>query len=299
MNTLVHSPLAYAGSKHRVLPWLLPLFPRHINGFVDLFCGGANVVANMADCGPRYANDANPAIISIWQTLQHYDPACLEREVDRLIARWGLDSHDPATFNRYRDWYNTHGGTPVELFVLAVHSFSKQIRFNSAGAYNSSSGKTHHWFTPTVRENLRAFIPRIHDVEFTCRDFTTFDFTKLNMDGFVYADPPYTLGTAVYNDRPHGTHSWTVDDDRRLFNLLNGLNARGIRFTLSNVMEHKGRINEPLQKWVEEQDLLVHPIGIDYNQCNYHYRADNRQHPTREVLVTNYQPNGFSQDTLF
>ena len=103
MNTLTHSPLAYAGSKHRALPWLLPLFPRHINGFVDLFCGGANVVANMVDCGPRYANDANPAIISIWQTLQHYDPACLEREVDRLIARWGLDSHDPAMFNRYRD----------------------------------------------------------------------------------------------------------------------------------------------------------------------------------------------------
>lgn len=162
---------------------------------------------------------------------------------------------------------------------------------------NSSSGKTHHWFTPTVRENLRAFIPRIHDVEFTCRDFTTFDFTKLNMDGFVYADPPYTLGTAVYNDRPHGTHPWTVDDDRRLFNLLDGLDARGIRFALSNVMEHKGRINEPLRAWVQSRGLLVHDINIDYASCNYQNR--NRRHATQEVLVTNYRTDGFSQDTLF
>ena len=297
MNTLTHSPLAYAGSKHRALRWLLPLFSRDINGFVDLFCGAANVVANMADCGPRYANDANPAMIDIWRTLQHYDPAGLEREVDRLIARWGLDSHDPATFNRFRDHYNTCGGSPVELFVLAVHSFNQQIRFNSAGAYNSSSGKAHHWFTPTVRENLRAFIPRIRDVEFTCSDFTVFDFTRLNADGFVYADPPYTLGTAVYNDRPHGTTPWTVDDDRRLFTLLDELGAHGIRFALSNVMEHKGRINEPLQEWVESRGLLVYGINIDYASCNYQNR--NRQHATQEVLVTNYRPDGFSQDTLF
>ncbi|WP_423219575.1 DNA adenine methylase [Bifidobacterium animalis] len=103
-------------------------------------------------------------------------------------------------------------------------------------------------------------------MEFTCRDFTTFDFTRLNASGFVYADPPYTLGTAVYNDRPHGTHSWTVDDGRRLFNLLDRLNARGIRFDLSNVMEHKGRIDEPLQEWVENKDCssiqLALPITI-------------------------------------
>ena len=299
MNTLVHSLLAYAGSKHRALRWLLPLFPRDINGFVDLFCGAANVVANMDGCGPRYANDANPAMISIWRTLQHYDPAGLEREVDRLIARWGLDPHDPATFKRFRDHYNTCGGSPVELFTLAVHSFNNQIRFNQAGDYNSSSGKGKHWFTPAVRENLRAFIPRIRDVEFTCSDFTVFDFTKLNADGFVYADLPYTLGVAVYNDRPHGTTPWTVDDDRRLFNLLDELGAHGIRFALSNVMEHKGRINEPLQEWVEKQGLFVHPVGIDYNQCNYHYRPGNRKHSTREVLVTNSQPDGFTQDTLF
>ncbi|KOA61011.1 hypothetical protein BAAM0499_03840 [Bifidobacterium animalis subsp. animalis MCC 0499] len=48
-----------------------------------------------------------------------------------------------------------------------------------------------------------------------------------------------------------------------------------------------------------KQGLFVHPVGIAYNHCNYHYRAGNRKHPTREVLVTNYQPDGFTQDTLF
>ena len=42
----VASPMNYIGGKFKLLPQILPLFPKKINKFVDLFCGGCNVAIN-------------------------------------------------------------------------------------------------------------------------------------------------------------------------------------------------------------------------------------------------------------
>lgn len=39
-NNLFKSPLNYVGGKYKLLPQLLPLFPKQINTFYDLFGGG-------------------------------------------------------------------------------------------------------------------------------------------------------------------------------------------------------------------------------------------------------------------
>ena len=43
----VKSPLNYTGGKFKIIRDLLEIFPKKINTFVDLFCGGANVSANI------------------------------------------------------------------------------------------------------------------------------------------------------------------------------------------------------------------------------------------------------------
>lgn len=45
-NNLFKSPLNYVGGKYKLLPQLLPLFPKDINTFYDLFGGGGNVFIN-------------------------------------------------------------------------------------------------------------------------------------------------------------------------------------------------------------------------------------------------------------
>jgi DNA adenine methylase len=47
-NTFIKSPLNYIGGKHKILPQIIPLFPKDINCFVDLFAGGANVGLNIS-----------------------------------------------------------------------------------------------------------------------------------------------------------------------------------------------------------------------------------------------------------
>ena len=44
----IKSPLNYVGGKHKLLPQILPLFPKNINTFIDLFGGGFNVGINVS-----------------------------------------------------------------------------------------------------------------------------------------------------------------------------------------------------------------------------------------------------------
>ena len=53
----------------------------------------------------------------------------------------------------------------------------------------------------------------------------------------------------------------------------NKLNNKGIRFMLSNVLEHKGKENTILKEWVKENNLKV--IEVKNNK-------------RKEVLVVNY-----------
>ena len=46
-KTIIKSPLNFTGGKYKLLPQLLPLFPKKINSFIDLFCGGCNVSLNI------------------------------------------------------------------------------------------------------------------------------------------------------------------------------------------------------------------------------------------------------------
>jgi DNA adenine methylase len=45
---IIRSPLNYIGGKSKLLPQLLPLFPKEIDKFIDLFAGGCNVGINVS-----------------------------------------------------------------------------------------------------------------------------------------------------------------------------------------------------------------------------------------------------------
>ncbi len=99
---------------------------------------------------------------------------------------------------------------------------------------------------------------------------------------FVYADPPYLITCATYNEQG----GWTKEDEKDLLNYLDQLDRRGIRFALSNVLESKGKKNELLAEWIQKKkNLKVIDLEYDYLNSNYHTK---RTGVTREALVINY-----------
>lgn len=281
----VKSPLNYIGNKYRILDKILPLFPANIDTFVDLFCGGCDVSANVC-ANAIQANDINHHLIEILKAFQKSDPETVLAQIDETIAKWGLTKEDKQAYERFRDYYNASDRDPIELYVLVCYSFNYQFRFNAQHEFNNPFGKNRSSFNDRMRKNLVLFLDRIKTISFSSNDFPSFDVSRLGANDFLYADPPYLISCASYNDGKRGFRGWSEKEEKELLSMLTELNNSGLRFALSNVVEHRGKTNEMLLSWAKANDFVIHEIGFDYNNCNYHAKRSASQ--TREVLVTNY-----------
>lgn len=199
----------------------------------------------------------------------------------------GLGSYNKDSYLQLRKDFNTRKRKDriyyVMLYVLIVYAFNNQIRFNSSGDFNLPVGKRD--FNSKMRGKLSNFIDAIktQDCSFTNKDFRSLDLDILKTGDFLYADPPYLITCAAYNEQ----NGWTEKDEIDLLNLLDVLNQRGINVALSNVIESKGNRNVILENWVKSHPAF-HINNLDFTYSNSNYHRKNKDSNTQEVLITNY-----------
>ena len=303
---LIQSPLNYTGGKYKLLPQMLPHFPKDIDYFVDLFCGGGNVGINVP-CNKVLFNDNNSIIRYMFGTFKNMDKEETFRLIDSIIKEYGLSDSDKYGYEYYGcnsadglSKYNTDGylrlredfnkmqnrdyGYYITLYVLIVYSFNNQIRFNRRGEFNLPAGKRD--FNRKMREKLSAFIDRLKsgDYNFESNDFREISDEDWNDKTFVYVDPPYLITCATYNEQD----GWNEELEKELLNYLDKLNDRGIRFALSNVLQSKGKENKILLDWVNRNIGKYRVIYLDYTYSNSNYHTKDRTSKTDEVLIVNY-----------
>lgn len=303
---LIQSPLNYTGGKYKLLPQILPHFPKDIDYFVDLFCGGGNVGINVP-CNRVLFNDNNSIIRYMFGTFKNMDKEETFRLIYSIIKEYGLSDSDKFGYEYYGcnsadglSKYNTNGylrlrddfnkmqnkdyGYYITLYVLIVYSFNNQIRFNRKGEFNLPAGKRD--FNRKMREKLSAFIDRLKsgDYTFESNDFREISDEDWNDKTFVYVDPPYLITCATYNEQD----GWNEELEKELLNYLDKLNDRGIRFALSNVLLSKGKENKILLDWVNRNIGKYRVIYLDYTYSNSNYHTKDRTSKTDEVLIVNY-----------
>ena len=133
--------------------------------------------------------------------------------------------------------------------------------------------------------NLRYFYLRsIQNCIFSCRDFRDFDVFALTSQDFVYADPPYLITCATYNERG----GWSETDEKDLLSFLDELNGRNIRFALSNVLRSKGRENNILVDWLDKNADKYKIIQLNFSYSNSNYQTKDKTSASEEVLIINY-----------
>ncbi len=278
----IKSPLNYIGGKYKLLPQLLPLFPRDIATFVDLFSGGCNLAINIT-ADKIICNDINSKIVELFETYKRTDIDAVILQIEKNIKQYGLSKENEEGFKKFRNYYN-NTGDPIDLYTLTCYSFNYQFRFNNGLKYNNPFGRNRSMFSEQMRQNLIAFASKLKkiDIEFLCRDFTEIDLKQFTPSDLIYCDPPYFITTGTYNDGNRGFKDWNEKEERALYDYLDKANKLGVRFALSNVLEHKGRINGPLIEWSKKYRVIK--LNSDYSNSSYNTKKGN----SREVLIVNY-----------
>lgn len=280
----------FVGNKYKQLSQLEEIFPQEINNFIDLFTGGGDVATNMlmrAHC--VYANDINKFMIDMMKEFQSKSLNEVLDFVDKRINEFQLTRTNKEGYLKYRDLYNNGiYAEPLDLFTLTRFSFNNNIRFNNKCEFNQAFGANRSDFNATQRANTIKFHDNIQNVILSCGSFKDFDLSQFGSSDFIYADPPYLISSAYYNNgAKNAEQKWTQDDDLELFAYLDRASAQGIRFAMSNFIHHKGKTNEELVKWVEHNGYNTYNINSDYSHCVANIRENNE--PTLEVVITNYE----------
>lgn len=286
----VKSPLNYIGGKYKILNQILPYFPKHINNFIDLFAGGCNVGINVS-ANKVYFNDNLTYLIQMFNVLKSNDAQETLKHIQGRILKFNLSLTNEVGYKKLRSLYNKEKN-PLDLFVLIAYSFNHQIRFNSSHEFNNPFGKERSSFNNKMKQNLEKFISKLKEKQtiFSNVCFENFDFSFLSKNDFVYCDPPYLITTGTYNDGKRGFKGWSEKEEKALLETLDMLSKKRIKFALSNVLEHKGKTNLILKKWLEKNvNYKINYLDFNYSNSNYHTIIRDKKAST-EVLITNYVP---------
>ena len=209
---MVKCPLNYIGGKTKLLPQILPLFPKEINTFVDLFAGGFNVGINV-DAKHYIYNDLQTEVKEMIEMFYKHSYESMDETLHKIIETFNIpiknieqlsDEEKKEKKEKYleiRNYYNSNKN-PILLFLLVCYSFSNQIRFNSKGLFNMPYGK--RYYNSSIQKNLKEFSNSIKafDIQFFSEDYRKWlddNLQLLNEKDFIYLDPPYLISSAVYN----------------------------------------------------------------------------------------------------
>ena len=295
MHNYLKSPLNYTGGKHKLLKQIAPIFPKKIDTFVDLFAGGCNVAINV-DAKKIIANDFNVDIIELYEFFKDNTSQSIIEEIEKTIEKYklsnttkygyekyktnsstGVGAYNKKAYEKLRAAYNKNK-TPLMFYVTLIFAFNNQIRFNSKGEFNTPVNKRD--FNKNMKKNLELFVAKLTSLNIS---FSSVDFKEIEVseNSFVYIDPPYLATLAAYNENG----GWNEAKEQELLDYMDALDAKKIKFALSNVFQNKGNKNRLLLEWSKK--YKVHNLDHTYHNCNY--QAKNKDSDsTHEVLITNY-----------
>lgn len=274
------------GNKFKLLPQILPYFPRKIKTFYDIF-GGSAVVSMNVKAEKYVVNDLSNHLYNLYDLFKTTSAEEIinycyyKRDEYGFITssnREELKKNDEP-YRKCREDINNNPST-LGYFFLTYYAFCNQFRFNN-GKFNMPLGNG--YFKKECEEEIRNLCGFFNQDNVNIFNLSYEDLV-VNDESFVYADLPYANTEAVYNGNRE-IKGWTEESDYKFFEYCEKLNNRGIQFAISNVFKNKGKENTHIKEWCEKNNWIVHHLSMKY--AGHSYESANME--TDEVLICNYE----------
>ncbi len=299
VNACRRSPFFYVGDKFKLVPQLKENFPNDIDRFIEPFCGGGSVFLN-TEAKKYLLNDIDTYMIRLhqfliasssqqdifWEQLklniEKYNLSAtfmgrdIPKEYRKEFVKTYFAKYNKDAYVRMRSDFNDEKNDMMLLYMLLIYGFNRMLRFNAKGDFNLPVGNVD--FNKNVVDALNSYFDYVKDknIQLFNMDFQDFiEKVQPTSKDLVYLDPPYLITFSEYNKL------WNEDSEIRLINYLDELNARGIRFAVSNVLWHRKRYNGTFNMWAQKYNI----VKIKSNYISFN---DNTEKDTYEVLVKNY-----------
>jgi DNA adenine methylase len=216
----------WAGGKQALLPTLVEAFPSSFDRFFEPFVGGGSVVLGVAP-NRGVINDANRWLMDTYEAVRR-GPSELTREIDRL-------ENTREEYLRIRSIHPDSIGPVVKraahFIYLNKTCFRGLFRVNRRGYFNVPWGAyERRIYDPEI---LTAAASVLEDIEVRSCDFEL-AVADVTPDDFVYFDPPYYKLGGYSDFNRYTADQFRGKDHIRLAALCRELDAKGVRWAVSN-----------------------------------------------------------------
>ncbi len=237
--------LKWAGGKRHIAGELISLFPEDWDKqtYFEPFIGGA---ALFFELSPKQAviSDVNKRLIGFYQHVRA-DLDALLAQIQTISKNFD-ECHDDLKkeyFLNLRAEFNSSDVESLEsaskLFALNKLCFNGLYRENSKGGFNVPFGQKNKF--PSIEfDDFKNASFALQRAEVNVSDFEA-TVAGAQSGDFVYFDPPYIPIDLTSSFTSYNANGFTLEDQKRLANLLHDLKSRSIKALCSNSETEKTR----------------------------------------------------------
>ena len=296
----IRSPFFYVGDKYKLMPQLKQLMPKKIEQYIEPFVGGGSSFLNSK--GTSYMlNDVDSYVVELHRQIGSYTGKseelfdalfeiidfyglscsyrgiCVPEDMKKKYVKTYYSKYNKDAYIRMRKDFNANKNDFLRLYLLLIYGFNHMIRFNGKGDFNLPVGNVD--FNNNVYQALNNYLDFVgeHKIEFFNMDYISFlERIRFEKNSYVFLDPPYLISMSEYNKL------WNDKKEDELCEYLDSLNERGIKFGITNLITHKGKVNQRFLEWSKR--YCAYDVKSNYISFNDNtIKAD-----SQEVFVTNY-----------
>lgn len=275
-NKLVSPVLKWVGGKRQLLPSIKPMLPKRITSYCEPFVGGGAV---LFDLQPKSAivNDINSDLILVYTVIRDNVEALI-----KLLETYPNEEgfyYELRNIDREQEKYDKLSEIEKAARVIFLNKtcYNGLYRVNNAGKFNSPFGK---YKNPNIVNApvLRAVSAYFNSSEIT---FSTADFEpvleQVRRGTFVYLDPPYDPVSDTSSFTGYSKGGFSREQQIQLRECCDKLNARGVKFMLSN----------SATDFIREQYSNYHITIVQAKRAINSVAS--KRGDVDEVIITNYE----------